>query len=147
MPDWVNAGYNEYAKRLSGNISLNLIEIAPIKRTKTSNTDNIKEQEAEKILASLKKTSAGFTIALDERGAQWDTKQLAQNLQKWQIEHRNIGVLVGGPDGLAPQCLHAANVTCSLSKLTFPHQLVRIIFAEQIYRAWSILNKHPYHRE
>jgi len=86
-------------------------------------------------------------IALDEHGKEWSTKELATKISNWHEEQQNISLLIGGPDGLSPSYLQNAQTLWSLSKLTLPHQLVRVIVAEQIYRAWSIINRHPYHRE
>lgn len=144
MPEWVNNGFSEYAKRLPKDFQLNLIELPLIKRTKNINVAKIMEQEAELILQHVK--SSDFTIALDEHGKQFDTKSLALQLQKWRENYQAINLIIGGPDGLAKEIFEKANFKWSLSNLTLPHPLVRIVVAEQIYRAWSILQNHPYHR-
>lgn len=100
--------------------------------------------EGEKILAAIKPKS--LVIALDDQGKQWSTPELACNLQRWRESGQDVSLLIGGADGLAEECLQKAQNIWSLSKLTFPHQLVRVIVAEQIYRAWTIINNHPYHR-
>lgn len=123
---------------------LNLIEIAAIKRPKSANIEQIIILESQKLLASIPKNN--LIIALDEHGQEWTTHQLARHLFGWHQDQQDISLLIGGPDGLAPSCLKSATVIWSLSQLTLPHQLVRIIVAEQIYRAWSIINNHPYHR-
>lgn len=145
MPAWVNAGYTEYAKRFTANFRLQLIEIEPAKRTKNSDITRVIQQEGEQILKAIPPNSR--IIALHDRGQQWDTPTLAKQIEGWQLDGRDVSLLIGGPDGLAPDCLKKAELQWSLSKLTFPHPLVRIIVAEQLYRATSLLRGHPYHRE
>lgn len=145
MPGWINIGFMEYTKRLPQEYKLNLVEVPIIKRGKTSNLEQIKQKEAEAIFSAIPKNS--LVIALDEHGQQWNTNELSNQLQKWRENWQQVSLIIGGPDGLAPICLEKANVKWSLSPLTLPHQMVRIIIAEQIYRAWSILAKHPYHRD
>jgi 23S rRNA (pseudouridine1915-N3)-methyltransferase len=145
MPSWVQTGYQEYAKRFVNDCQLHLTEITAGKRSKNSNIERILQEEGERVLAAIPKNS--HVIALDVQGAEWDTLTLSQQLQKWQFDGRAISLLIGGPEGLAPACYARADQKWSLSKLTYPHPLVRIILAEQLYRAWSILHKHPYHRE
>lgn len=144
MPDWVNAGFTEYAKRLPPHCSLRLIEVPLAERTKHSDLSRLIAKEGEQLLAQV--APRDLVIALEVRGQAWDTPKLAQQLQTWQQNGSDVSLLVGGPDGLAPACLQRAQQAWSLSPLTLPHPLVRIIVAEQIYRAWSILAKHPYHR-
>jgi 23S rRNA (pseudouridine1915-N3)-methyltransferase len=144
MPAWINDGYDEYIKRLPSEFKISLTEIAAVKRTKSISLDQIQQTEGQKMLAAI--PSGSLVIALDEHGQQWNTPELAINLQKWQNNWQKISLLIGGPEGLPPICLQKAQCQWSLSKLTFPHPLVRIIVAEQLYRAWSILAKHPYHR-
>ncbi len=140
MPTWVNVGYQEYAKRLTHDYSLHLTEIPLRKRSKSSNLERLQRQETEDMLAAIPPQS--HIIALDEKGQQWTTSQLSQHL----FRHSQLALLVGGPEGLSPPCLQKAHQHWSLSSLTFPHSLVRIIVAEQIYRAWTLLTHHPYHR-
>lgn len=145
MPDWVKQGYQEYAKRLSGNdCRINLIEVPAMTRAKNADIMQIKENESALLLKAVPKNSQ--IIALDEHGQEWDTLTLANQLRTWQHDGRSLSLLIGGPDGLAASCLSRAEKIWSLSKLTLPHPLVRIIVAEQLYRAWSVLQKHPYHR-
>ena len=144
MPDWVESGYREYAKRLPPECSLNLIEVEPRRRGKTAGPEQSRADESERILKSIPK-GAGVT-ALDGRGEAWSTEELARRMALWLSEGRDRALLVGGPDGLADDCLARADQRWSLSNLTFPHALVRVILAEQVYRAWSLLNGHPYHR-
>jgi len=144
MPDWVNTGYIEYAKRLTQDCRLHLMEIEASKRSKNEDIKRITNEEGDRIIHAIPKNS--HVIALDVKGKQWDTPQLAQQLQKWQLDGRDISLLIGGPEGLSEECLKKAETKWSLSVLTFPHPLVRIILAEQLYRAWTLLKGHPYHR-
>lgn len=143
-PVWISAGFKEYAKRVHSSCTLELVEIPAEKRTANADLKRIVDREGDKMLAAIK--SNHRVIALDVKGALWSTEQLAKHLSDWQLGGQNIDLLIGGPEGLAPQCLQKASQTWSLSPLTFPHMLVRIIVAEQLYRAWSILQQHPYHR-
>ena len=144
LPSWINDGFNEYTKRLPPHFSLDLIEISPLGRPRGYDVVRIKQQEGQKLLATVRKQD--LVVALDEHGQEWSTYELMQHLQQWQVNWRRVIFLVGGPDGLSPECLSAAHVRWSLSKLTLPHALVRVVFAEQIYRTWSIINHHPYHK-
>jgi 23S rRNA (pseudouridine1915-N3)-methyltransferase len=145
MPSWVSAGYSEYLKRIPKNYQLHLIEIPPIKRTKSTNTKKLIQTEGHKLLTAVPKNN--LIIALDEHGKEWSTLALTKKLFTWHNEQQDISLLIGGADGLSDECLQKSHITWSLSKLTLPHQLVKIFIAEQIYRAWSIINKHPYHRD
>lgn len=144
MPEWVKTGYQEYAKRLPPECRLNLIEIAPGKRGKNADIARAVQGEGERMLTSIPKDSC--VIALEARGTQWSTEQLSAQLKDWLQGGRDVALLIGGPEGLAESCLKRAQFKWSLSKLTLPHALVRVVAAEQLYRAWSILKHHPYHR-
>ena len=144
MPSWVTEGYQEYAKRLPRDYSLNLIELEAGKRTKGTDIARLTEQEGDLMLSKIAATD--LVIALDVKGKAWDTHQLSKHLLEWHDDGQDISVLVGGPEGLAQKCLNKAAKTWSFSPLTLPHPLVRVIVAEQLYRAWSILAGHPYHR-
>jgi len=144
MPAWVNQGYEEYARRMPPECQLQLIEIPLSKRSKASDVGRLISKEGEQMLAAIKKDS--LVVAMDLTGKAWSTPQLAEQLTGWMQSGRNIALLVGGPEGLAPACQDRAEVTWSLSKLTLPHPLVRIVLAEQLYRAVSILKHHPYHK-
>lgn len=143
-PSWIQEGYAEYAKRLPPSCTLELIEIPAEKRTANADIKRITVREGEKMLSVIKENH--HVIALDVLGKLWTTENLADQLAEWRQEGRNIDLLVGGPDGLSTECLQKAETKWSLSPLTFPHILVRLIIAEQIYRAWTILQQHPYHR-
>ena len=144
MPAWVTEGYSEYAGRLPRECSLRLVEIPPCKRRKTLNTERIMEVEGQQILAALPPRVT--VIALDVRGKPWDTETLATRMQDWMQDGRDVALLVGGADGLPDDCLQRADLHWSLSAHTLPHTLVRVVIAEQVYRAWTILTGHPYHR-
>jgi 23S rRNA (pseudouridine1915-N3)-methyltransferase len=144
MPSWVVEGYQEYAKRLPRGCSLQLTEIPVCKRHKSLTPAQARRQEGQAILAALPKDCT--VVALDVRGSSWGTEALAGQLRDWMASGRDVALLVGGPDGLSPSCLDRADQRWSLSALTFPHSLVRIILAEQLYRAWTLTTGHPYHR-
>lgn len=144
MPGWVDEGFADYARRLSGDISLELVEITAGKRLKATDLARVKEQEGEALLAALRPQER--VIALDVPGRQLATEDLAATLKDWQVDGRPAALLVGGPEGLSRAALDRADEKWSLSRLTLPHPLVRIVVAEQVYRAWSMLKGHPYHR-
>jgi 23S rRNA (pseudouridine1915-N3)-methyltransferase len=143
-PQWVRAGVEEYIKRMPPECRVELVEIPPGKRAKGMPAERIRDQEGERILAALPKGAR--VVALEVKGRGWSTEQLAGRLEDWQQEGRDVALLVGGPDGLAPSCRERADELWSLSPLTLPHMLVRIVLAEQLYRAWSITRGHPYHK-
>lgn len=145
MPAWVETAFKNYAQRLPRDCSLELIEIPAAKRTRNQLADKWMEKEGELILKSV--DPSDWVVALDVEGKHWSTAKLAEKITDWQSMGNNIALLVGGPDGLSPQCLKRANQRWSLSALTFPHPMVRVILSEAIYRAWSITVNHPYHRE
>ena len=144
MPAWVNDGYEEYAKRLPRECQLVLQEIQPAKRGKSGHVSQWVEEEGERILAAI--SSNHHIVSLDVAGKTWSTEQLAGQMQNWFSDGRDVALMVGGPDGLATKCSERANQTWSLSPLTLPHSLVRIVLAEQLYRGWTVLQNHPYHR-
>lgn len=144
MPSWVTAGYEEYAKRLPRECRLELKEIPLARRSRTANAGNFRKEEAVRFAAAL---PAGVRrIALEVDGYEWSTEQLSGRLAAWLGDGRDVALLVGGPDGLDPELSRSCDERWSLSKLTLPHPLVRIIVAEQLYRAHSLLRGHPYHR-
>lgn len=144
MPAWVETGFAEYAKRLPAECSLLLKEIPAGKRGKNADLARIRRDEGEKMLAAIPK--GAHVVALEVDGKAWRTEDLAGQMQNWLQAHVDVALLVGGPEGLAEACRQRADQRWSLSPLTFPHPLVRIVVAEQLYRAWSILGGHPYHR-
>tara|TARA_B100000700_G_scaffold88342_2_gene99548 strand:+ start:1618 stop:2088 length:471 start_codon:yes stop_codon:yes gene_type:complete len=145
MPAWVSSGFEEYQKRFPRDMSLDLIEITPQKRGKKAELGKIKNQEGEALLAAVPKGNR--IVTLEVHGRPWTTPQLAQQMAGWQMDGRNVSLLIGGPEGLSDACLAAAEQRWSLSPLTLPHPIVRVIVAESLYRAWSLNNNHPYHRE
>ncbi|WP_049721155.1 23S rRNA (pseudouridine(1915)-N(3))-methyltransferase RlmH [Gilvimarinus polysaccharolyticus] len=145
MPSWVQDGYNEYVKRLPrGDLELELVELPLAPRGKNSDIQRAMERESEAIRAAIGKGDR--VVALDVLGKSWSTEQLAEQLAGWRMDGRHVSLLIGGPDGLAPTALALAEQRWSLSALTLPHPLVRIVLAEQLYRAWTILHNHPYHK-
>ncbi|MCC6207851.1 MAG: 23S rRNA (pseudouridine(1915)-N(3))-methyltransferase RlmH [Gammaproteobacteria bacterium] len=144
VPGWVEEGYQEFARRLPPECRLQLTEIAAARRVKGADIDRLRAEEGERLLAALPRGAC--VVALDVRGAAWSTEQLAARLAEWLQGGRDVALMAGGPDGLAPECLRRADVSWSLSPLTLPHALVRIVVAEQIYRAWTVYKGHPYHR-
>jgi 23S rRNA (pseudouridine1915-N3)-methyltransferase len=145
MPDWITAGFNEYTKRMPREAQIVLVEIKPEPRTTGKTTTQIMEAEAQRILAALPKSC--LCIALDEHGVQQTTRQLAVQMQEWMREGRDVAFIIGGADGLHESVKQAAQQTLGLSALTLPHAFVRVLLAEQLYRADSLMHNHPYHRE
>jgi 23S rRNA (pseudouridine1915-N3)-methyltransferase len=144
MPPWVSSGFEDYAGRMPPECKLMLKEIPLGTARSGGDARKAMQEEGSAMLAALP-AGTGVT-ALDVRGKTLDTEALAKLLNRWLQEGRDQALLVGGPDGLAPECLAKAESKLSLSALTLPHGLVRVVVAEQIYRAWSILKNHPYHR-
>ena len=144
-PGWVRDGYNEYARRMRDDCTLDLVELPIIKRAAGSNLEQLRDKEGVKVLSNV--PAQAHVVALEVQGQPWSTVELAKQLTGWQQKASTVCLLIGGPDGLSSACLDRANQKWSLSKLTFPHMLVRIMVAEQLYRAWSYTRGHPYHRE
>ncbi len=145
MPSWVDTAYQEYARRLPRECKLELVEIAAAKRGKQADIARIMAKEADAIDAAIQ--PGDWVVALDVLGKSWSTPELAQQLTRWQNNGRNVSLLVGGPEGLTPELRARADQKWSLSALTLPHPLVRVVVAEALYRAWSVTVNHPYHRE
>ena len=141
---WERDGYREYARRMPPELSIELHEIAPSKRTKRTSPARHVEDEAKRLAAAVPRGAC--VVALDERGEAWTTRELANRIERWMHDRRDLALLIGGADGLAPGCVEAADHLWSLSRLTLPHGLARIVVAEQLYRASTILRRHPYHR-
>ena len=144
MPAWVDAGYNEYARRMPRECGLELIQIPLGQRTKAQAVERDMNEEEKRMLAATTKDQ--HVVALDIKGRSWSTEDLADQLRNWMQNGCDVSLLVGGPDGLATECLARARQHWSLSPLTLPHPLVRVLLAEQLYRAWTLLSGHPYHR-
>jgi 23S rRNA (pseudouridine1915-N3)-methyltransferase len=145
MPAWVNQGVAEYQKRLPRELQLEWRDIPLARRGKDSKAEQLCAREGEQLIKSIPRGDR--VIALDVGGKSLATPQLAQRLRDWQMSGDNISLLIGGPDGLSPQCLQRADERWSLSDLTLPHPLVRVLLSEQLYRAWTITVNHPYHRD
>ncbi len=145
MPKWVENGYQEYSRRFPKDMPLELVEIPAGKRGKNADITRILKKEGEAMLGSIPKGNR--IVTLDIPGKPWDTSQLSEQLTSWKLDGRDVSILIGGPEGLSPACKAAAEQSWSLSPLTLPHPLVRVIMAESLYRAWSITTNHPYHRE
>lgn len=145
MPGWVTETYTSYNQRLNKAQQVELIEISPIVRNKSINSSKAKELEAQKLIAAIKPNE--LVVLLDEKGKSFSTKKLAATIQNWQMQGKNIAIIIGGADGVSHEVKQIAQIKWSLSELTFPHPLVRIILIEQIYRAYSLIANHPYHRE
>lgn len=143
-PAWIQQGYEDYAKRLPPSCALELVEIPAEKRTANADLKRITEREGEKMLTAIKPQN--HVIALDKGGKTWTSEQLSTQLGNWMQLGKNIDLLVGGPEGISAACMQHAKESWSLSTLTFPHLIVRLIVSEQIYRAYSILQNSPYHR-
>jgi 23S rRNA (pseudouridine1915-N3)-methyltransferase len=144
LPSWVADAYADYARRMPRGLNLELIEVKAEPRDRGKSTEQVLAAEAERIAAATR----GFHIvALDERGRTWRTAELATALAGWRDSALDVAFVIGSADGLAESIKHDANVVIALSALTLPHGLVRVILAEQLYRAASLLQGHPYHRE
>ncbi|MGH1471742.1 MAG: 23S rRNA (pseudouridine(1915)-N(3))-methyltransferase RlmH [Cellvibrionaceae bacterium] len=144
MPAWVQDACQEYSKRLPKDFSVEFKELPLANRGKNTSVQVAKEKEAQTILSAIQ--SGQFIVALDSQGQSWSTEKLSENIANWQMNGKAITLLIGGPDGLTRECVQRADVVWSLSALTLPHPLVRVLLIEQLYRAWSVLNNHPYHK-
>jgi 23S rRNA (pseudouridine1915-N3)-methyltransferase len=144
QPSWVDAGTEEYSKRLRGRCTLEIKTVPLARRTASLPVERAVADEGERMLASL--PAAAHIVTLLEDGKAWSTRELAAKLEAWMQRGAPVAFLVGGPDGLSSACVRRANERWSLSKLTLPHGLVRVVVAEALYRAWSLAENHPYHR-
>ena len=143
LPDWVEQACDDYLRRMPPQIRPRLVTIAPPASKRAGKQGS--RGEAELILAKIPPGS--FSIALDENGADWSSRDWSRQLERWMFDHPRVNLLIGGADGLAPQCLDACQQRVSLGRMTMPHALVKVVVLEQLYRAWSILEGHPYHRQ
>tara|TARA_R100001377_G_scaffold85246_1_gene71032 strand:- start:2285 stop:2722 length:438 start_codon:yes stop_codon:yes gene_type:complete len=144
MPSWVESGVNEYAKRLPSDFAFSVTEVPLAKRGKSIDIEQVIRKESDALLSRVR--AQDYVVAMEVEGKALNTEGLAARIDAIRMEGRNIALLVGGPDGLGASVLARADEKWSLSALTLPHPLVRILIAEQVYRAWSVLNGHPYHR-
>jgi 23S rRNA (pseudouridine1915-N3)-methyltransferase len=144
MPTWITAGFDEYAKRMPPESRIQLKEIKPVERSGSKNALTVMAGERSKIEAALPKNAR--IVALDEHGKDLTTMELSGWLTRWQQEGRDVAFVIGGADGLDPHFKTEADMLIRISSLTLPHGMVRVVLAEQLYRAWSITQNHPYHR-
>jgi 23S rRNA (pseudouridine1915-N3)-methyltransferase len=143
-PGWINEGFSEFQKRLPRESELILKQWPTAKRRKQDSIVRLQKEEEDNLLKLIHPGT--FVVALDRRGKIWSTQELALKMKDWLQSQSRVQIMIGGPDGLSSNCLARANLVWSLSELTFPHYLVRVLVAEQIYRAWSFLSNHPYHK-
>ena len=144
MPGWVTEGWNEYARRMPPGLALSLREISLSRRTKNADTKRLTAIESKALYDAM--PNRARVIALDVRGQTWSTEKLADQLEQWMAGGRDVGFMIGGPEGIDKDIMQKADERWSLGPLTLPHPLVRIVLAEQLYRAWTITQNHPYHR-
>ncbi|KVE44411.1 23S rRNA (pseudouridine(1915)-N(3))-methyltransferase RlmH [Burkholderia sp. BDU5] len=144
MPGWIATGFDEYTKRMPPELRIELREVKPELRSGSRTAESVMAAEKQRIEAALPKHAR--VVALDERGRDWTTMQLAQALPAWQLDGRDVAFVIGGADGLDPALKSRAELLLRVSSLTLPHGMVRVLLAEQLYRAWSITQNHPYHR-
>jgi 23S rRNA (pseudouridine1915-N3)-methyltransferase len=144
MPDWVETACSEYMKRMPRELAIEIVEIKPEKRAAGNNTENIQSIESKRIFDAVGKD---YLIVCDEHGATIHTLALAERLKIWMANGRDVALVIGGADGLHDSVKRAADWTWSLSQLTLPHAFVRVLLCEQLYRAYSVTQNHPYHRE
>ena len=144
LPDWVNSGVEAYRKRFPREMRLELVEVPLAGKAAHGDPDKARRMEGERLLNALKGNE--YVIALEIEGKSWSTEKLAGQLESWQMNGRDTAFLIGGPEGLSQECRKRADQWWSVSPLTLPHPLVRVLVAEQLYRAWTITQNHPYHR-
>jgi 23S rRNA (pseudouridine1915-N3)-methyltransferase len=144
MPGWIKEGFADYAERMPRECGLELVEIPVAERGKNADIARLKRSEAERILKAIPRDAQ--IVAFDERGETLSTEQWAQALRGWLQHGRDVALLIGGPDGFAPEVIEKAGRKWALSRLTLPHGLARVLVAEQLYRAWTRVTNHPYHR-
>ncbi len=145
MPQWVDNACADYGKRLPRELSLQWTTLPLAQRKGRDSSENIKQKEAEQIKQKIQLGS--FNLALDEKGKQWTSQDWSKHLRHWLQEYTKVNLIIGGPDGLSGDILRYCNQTVSFGCMTMPHALVRVVLVEQLYRAWSIRQGHPYHRE
>lgn len=144
QPGWVASAFDSYVRRLPGQWRFQLDTIAPGARSGDPDTQKAVIAEGQKILRHVKPSER--MVLLDERGTQFSSAELGQTLAEWQGGGRDLAFVIGGPDGVSEECMTRADLRWSLSRLTLPHGLARVLFVEQMYRAWTLSTGHPYHR-
>jgi 23S rRNA (pseudouridine1915-N3)-methyltransferase len=145
QPTWVATAFDDYAKRLPAQWKFSVNAIATAQRPRRQVTDQAKEDEGKKILAAVR--SNEFMVLLDETGKALSSRQMSDKLMQWQETGRDLCFVIGGPDGVSTACRERADFVLSLSAMTLPHGLARVMFSEQLYRAWTLTQGHPYHRD
>ena len=145
MPSWVDAGCADYLKRMPRELGLTLITVPLAASGSRQSASQRRAREAESISAKLR--SGSLNIALDDKGEDWTSSDWSAQLQRWMAEFSHVNLIIGGPDGLSPQFLKTCQRRVSMGRMTMPHALVRLVLLEQLYRAWTIYQGHPYHRE
>ena len=145
LPAWADAACEEYLRRMPREIKLETSTVPLAPRRAGQSAAAARERESRLIIERL--GQGGMHLVLDERGKSWSSDDWAQNLHRWMLEHPRVNIVIGGPDGLTRECLEACNQRVSLGRMTMPHALVRVVLLEQLYRAWTIIQGHPYHRE
>ncbi len=145
QPSWIRESVETFVRRMPRECPVKLVEIPSAHRGKASAGEGAVRKEGERILKAV--PDGALVVALDVAGKPWSTQRLSDELERWRQDYDDVALLIGGPDGLSPECLKRAGQTWSLSALTLPHGIVRIVVAEQIYRAWTIIKGHPYHRD
>lgn len=144
QPAWINRGFETYARRMPRECAIELVEIATARRG-SGDLNRSLNKEGERIIRVI--PASALVVALEVNGEPWTTQQLSGHLDEWRRDHQHVALLIGGADGLPPACVERAHKCWSLSPLTLPHGLARVMVTEQLYRAWTILSGHPYHRE
>ena len=145
LPAWADAACEDYQRRMPREIALETVTVPLAPRRARQSPAAARERESRLIVERL--GQGAMNLALDERGKSWSSDDWAQNLRRWMLEHPRVNIVIGGPDGLTQECLEACNQRVSLGRMTMPHALVRVVLLEQLYRAWTIIQGHPYHRE
>jgi len=144
QPSWVDSAFENYLQRLPRQWQFRLDLVATARRSKNCSAETAKIAEGNKVLAKIK--ASDYVVVLDERGKEFSSQELATRLDDWQSNGRDLTFVIGGPDGISEDCMGRADLRWSMSRLTLPHGLARVLFAEQLYRAWSLTTGHPYHR-
>lgn len=144
QPPWVDAAFEQYSRRMPRQWQFRLDPVATVPRAKKGGARRAMSAEGEKVLGRIKSTER--VVILDERGEQFTSAEFAARLADWQADGRDLAFVIGGPDGISADCMQRGDHRVSLSRLTLPHGLVRVLFAEQLYRAWCLASGHPYHR-
>jgi len=145
LPAWVDMACDDYVKRLPRELTLKQLTLPLAARNSRQSAQKLQQRESELIMARF--TPGSLNLALDEGGEQWSSNDWSRNLQRWMFEFPRVNLIIGGPDGLSQQCLESCQHRVSLGRMTMPHALVKVVLLEQLYRAWTILQGHPYHRE